>query len=150
MNPETPTPARPEEAEAVTALLAAQLEEHAIPLVPARLAEGVARALTGDGRALILVSRERSRPVGVAYLSFHFPLETGAWIMWLEELYVLPELRGRGIGGALLQAALDVARERGCVAADLEVVASHVRAANLYARAGFRPLDRVHWTLSLD
>ena len=150
MNPETPTPARPEEAEALTALLAAQLEEHAIPLAPARLAEGVARALTGDGRALILVSRERSRPVGVAYLSFHWPLEAGAWVMWLEELYVLPERRGRGIGAVLLQAALDVARERGCVAADLEVVASHARAANLYARAGFRPLDRVHWTLSLD
>jgi len=70
--------------------------------------------------------------------------------MFLEELYVVPELRGRGIGQALLRAALDVARTRRCRSAELEVERSHARAANLYARAGFRPLERVHWTLPLD
>ena len=148
MSIEPPTPARPEEAPLVVEMLAAQLEEHAIPLAPELLAEAVSGALLDDGRALILVARDGGRPVGLAYLSFQWTLERGGRVVWLEELYVLPERRGRGIGGLLLQSALGVARDRGCRAVELEVEASHARAANLYARAGFRPLDRVHWTLS--
>jgi GNAT superfamily N-acetyltransferase len=146
---DAPTPARPEEAPLVTEMLAAQLEEHAIPLASQLLAEAVSGALLDDGRALILVARDGGRPVGLAYLSFQWTLEHGGRVLWLEELYVRPALRGRGTGGLLLRATLDVARERGCRAVELEVEASHARAANLYARAGFRPLDRVHWTLTL-
>ncbi|HEY1908162.1 MAG TPA: GNAT family N-acetyltransferase [Myxococcaceae bacterium] len=149
MSIEPPTPARPEEAPRVLEMLAAQLEEHAIPLAPELLVEAVSGALLDDGRALILVARDAGRPVGLAFLSFQWTLERGGRVLWLEELYVLPELRGRGTGGLLLQATLDVARDRGCRAVELEVEASHARAANLYARAGFRPLDRVHWALTL-
>ena len=133
----------------MTALLAAQLEEHAIPLAPELLAQGVRGALEDDGRALILVERDAGRPIGLAFLSFQWTLERGGWVMWLEELYVLPERRGQGTGTRLLEAALDVARARGCLAAELEVETSHARAANLYARAGFQRLDRAHWTLPL-
>ena len=150
MSIQPPTPARPEEAPLVVELLAAQLAEHAIPLASELLAEAVSGALLDDGRALILVARDAGRPVGLAFLSFQWTLERGGRVVWLEELYVLPELRGRGAGARLLQATLDVARERGCRAVELEIEASHARAANLYARAGFRPLDRAHWTLSMD
>jgi len=149
MPTEAPSPARPEDAPAVVALLAAQLEEHAIPLAPELLVEAVHGALEDDGRALILVARMDDRPVGLAFLSFQWTLERGGRVLWLEELYVLPELRGRGIGGQLLEATLEVARTRHCRAVELEVEASHARAANLYARAGFQALDRVHWTLSI-
>jgi putative acetyltransferase len=146
---EEPTPARLDEAKAVTALLAAQLDEHAIPLAPDLLAEMVAAALLDDGPALILVARDGGRPVGVAYLSFVSSLERGGRICWLEELYVLPERRGQGIGSRLVQATLDVARERACLSTELEVESSHARAAHLYRRAGFRALERVHWALPL-
>jgi len=131
-------------------MLAAQLEEHAIPLAPELLARAVDGALEDDGRALILVSRDGDTLVGVAYLSFQWTLERGGRALWVEELYVRPEHRGRGIGQQLLEAALEVARARGCRTAELEVEASHARAANLYRRAGFRPLDRIHWALMLD
>ena len=149
MNPETPTPARVEDAEAVIALLSAQLEEHAIPLARELLADAVRQALADDRHALILVTRRGGRLVGVAYLSFGLILERGGTAMFLEELYVVPELRGQEIGTALLRAALDVARARGCRSVELEVEGSHARAANLYARAGFQPLERVHWTLPM-
>jgi GNAT superfamily N-acetyltransferase len=150
MSDQTPTPARPDEAEAVTALLAAQLDEHAIPFAPERLAESVAGALADNGRALILVARAAGRPVGVAYFSFQWVLDRGGTVLWLEELYVRPDCRGQGIGSRLLRATLDVARQRGCRSVELEVEASHARAAHLYRRAGFRPLERVHWALPLE
>ena len=149
MSTGSPTPARPEDATAVVALLTAQLEEHAIPLAPELLSERVRDALADDQQAVILLARRDGRPVGVAYLSFGFILERGGLAMFLEELYVVPELRGQGTGTELLRAALDVARARGCRTAELEVESSHARAANLYARAGFRPLPRVHWMLPL-
>ena len=143
------TQARPEETDAVIALLTAQLEEHAIPLAPELLAAAVDGALADDGRALVLLAREGGRPIRVAYLSFQWTLERGGRVMWLEELYVLPERRGKGIGQRLLDAALEGGRARGCLAVELEGEGSHSRAANLYARAGFGALDRVHWTLPL-
>jgi ribosomal-protein-alanine N-acetyltransferase len=57
-------------------------------------------------------------------------------------LGVAPEYRRRGMGGALLQAALDEARRRGLPAAVLEVAADNKAARRLYARAGFVPVGR--------
>jgi len=146
---ERPSPARPEDAGTVISLLAAQLDEHAIPLARELLARSVTAALADDSRALILVAREGGHSVGVAFVSFQSSLERGGRIAWLEELYVLPDRRGAGIGSRLVQATLDVARERGCMSVELEVESSHARAAHLYRRAGFRPLERVHYALPL-
>jgi [ribosomal protein S18]-alanine N-acetyltransferase len=52
-------------------------------------------------------------------------------------LGVLPERRRRGIGGALLQAALDEARQRDLTSAVLEVAADNAAAQAVYTRAGF-------------
>ena len=149
MNDERPTPAREEEKEEVLALLAAQLDEFSIQLPRARFLRTVEAALADDGRALVLVARRGGRPVGVAYLSFQWTLEGGGWAMWLEELYVLPELRNRGIGRRLVESALEVARDRGCRFVEIETETRLPRAGNLYARAGFKPLSRVHWSLEI-
>jgi GNAT superfamily N-acetyltransferase len=87
--------------------------------------------------------------VGVAYVSFQWSLEHGGKAAWLEELYVLPDLRGGGLGTALLQAALDQAREEECAAVDLEVDGDHRRAETLYRRHGFEPLERARWVRRL-
>lgn len=57
-------------------------------------------------------------------------------------LGVVPERRRLGIGGALLQAALDDARGRGLPSAVLEVAADNAAARALYARVGFVPVGR--------
>ena len=99
---------------------------------------------------MLLASGDDGRTVGVAYVSFTWTLEHGGRTAWLEELYVVPELRGGGIGGALLDAALDLARARSCRAMDLEVESDHARAANLYVRAGFRAHTRTRYVKKLD
>jgi len=134
----------------LASLLAAQLAEHEIPIESARLAAAIDGALEDPRRGSFLLARREGRAVGVAYLSLVWAIEHGGRSAWLEELYVVPELRGRGLGARLLDAVLVHARELGCAAVDLEVEASHARAAALYRRAGFRPHQRARWVLRLE
>jgi len=59
----------------------------------------------------------------------------------VEELHVLPSLRGRGIGGSLLGHAEKLARSEGFREISL-VTHTENRAQRLYRRAGFQEVDR--------
>jgi ribosomal protein S18 acetylase RimI-like enzyme len=76
-------------------------------------------------------------PDGFAQLRFRPSLYTGALDAYLEELYVAPALRGQGLGRALLEAALEHARERGARHIDLNTSEDDVAARALYERMGF-------------
>src|SRR2546429_5683123 len=78
------------ELEAVTALLVAQLREHHVATPEAKLASAIEAVLRHPERGRILVAIERGRPVGMAALSFVWPLEHGGRSAWLDELYVEP------------------------------------------------------------
>jgi GNAT superfamily N-acetyltransferase len=129
-------------------LLHAQLEEHEIALPLDRLRAAVEGPLDDPARGVFFIA-EDGEPIGVAYLSFVWALEHGGKSVWLEELYVTPARRGSGIGRRLLSTVCDYARASGCAAVDLEVEASHARAARLYERAGFEPHQRARWVLRL-
>jgi GNAT superfamily N-acetyltransferase len=126
-------------------LLLAQFREHRIRTPRARVLSCIRDMIRRPQRGFILIARLESRAVGVAYVPFTCTLEHGGLTSWLEELYVIPELRNRGIGRELLTAVISRAGERGCAAIDLEVEADHARAVNLYRRAGFKPLTRSRW-----
>jgi GNAT superfamily N-acetyltransferase len=135
---------------ALLELLAAQLGEHDIALGDERLGRAIDGLLEDPDRGALLVAKRGGETVGVACLSWIWTLEHGGESAWLDELYVRPALRERGTGTALLHAAIAAARARGCLAVDLEVEAEHARAANLYAREGFRPHTRARWVLPLE
>jgi ribosomal-protein-alanine N-acetyltransferase len=63
------------------------------------------------------------------------------WVIFdelhINNLAVLPEWRGRGLGAGLLAAVLDASQEEGARRATLEVRASNEAARTLYARFGF-------------
>jgi ribosomal protein S18 acetylase RimI-like enzyme len=56
---------------------------------------------------------------------------------YLEELYVIPPLRGKGIGRALLDAAVDMARSEGATHMELGTSEDDTAALALYESAGF-------------
>ena len=56
---------------------------------------------------------------------------------YLEELYVVPGLRGNGIGRALLEAAMDMARGEGATHMELGTSEDDKAARALYESAGF-------------
>ena len=76
-------------------------------------------------------------PDGFAQLRFRPSLYTGALDAHLEELYVVPDRRGQGLGRALLEAAMERARERGAAHIDLGTSEDDVAARTLYESAGF-------------
>jgi ribosomal protein S18 acetylase RimI-like enzyme len=94
-----------------------------------------AAPLIENGEVVVLFAGEG--PDGFAQLRFRPSLYTGALDVYIEELYVVPELRGRGIGRALLEAAMDHARERGAAHIELTTSEDDVAARSLYASAGF-------------
>lgn len=142
--------ATPADADAVVDLLGQQFAEHRIPCQPGPLGSAVAPMLEPGGPGFALLAREGGCRVGLAAVAFAWTLEHGGRSAWLDELYVIPDRRGAGIGTALLGAALAEARREGCLAVDLEVDGDHRRAEGLYRRHGFRRLDRTRWVRRLD
>jgi GNAT superfamily N-acetyltransferase len=131
-------------------LLGRQLAEHDIDVPPARLAAAIDGVLADPSRGFFLLAEDDAGAFGVAYLAFNWTLEHAGRCAWLEELYVLPERREGGAGTAILEAAVDACRHRGCRAIDLEVEEHHRRVETLYRRHGFLPHTRHRWFLRLS
>ncbi|MGH2978266.1 MAG: GNAT family N-acetyltransferase [Solirubrobacterales bacterium] len=94
-----------------------------------------AMPLIGSGEVTVLFAGDG--PDGFAELRFRPSLYTGALDAYLEELYVVPERRGHGLGRALLEAAMEHARERGAAHIDLSTSEDDVAARALYEGTGF-------------
>jgi GNAT superfamily N-acetyltransferase len=61
-----------------------------------------------------LVAEEGGNIVGYAVYYTTFSTFAAKPCIWLEDVYVTPEIRGRGIGKAFLAKIAEIARERGC------------------------------------
>jgi len=130
-------------------LLVEQLREHGVVASTERLSQVLEAIVTNTGCGFVLVARIDEAIVGVAYAATILSAEHSGLVAWLEELYVTPSHRSRGVGSALLAAVLERAREAGVVAVDLEVDANHSRAESLYRRFGFRRLNRFRWVRAM-
>ena len=101
---------------------------------PRALAERV-RQLLAAGQITVLLGG--TEPEGLALLRFRPALWREALDSYLEELYVVPDRRGRGLGRALMQAAIDLAREAGAKAMHLGTNHDDLAARALYESLGF-------------
>lgn len=106
-------------------------------------AHGVVMLLSVDGDAA-------AQAAGYVVLSVCFSLEQGGRHGLLDELYLGPSMRGRGLGGQALSLARQWAMQRGLPALRLEVHRHNPRAKALYERAGFVDDHRDMLTLRLD
>jgi ribosomal protein S18 acetylase RimI-like enzyme len=101
---------------------------------PRRLAERVRQLLT-EGEITVLLAGPR--PDGLAVLRFRPSIWTQALESYLAELYVVRDRRGRGLGRALMEAAIDLARREGADYMDLGTGEDDVAARALYESLGF-------------
>jgi ribosomal protein S18 acetylase RimI-like enzyme len=101
---------------------------------PDALAERV-RELIASGETIVLLAG--GGPEGLAVLRFRPALWTSGLECYLAELYVVPNRRGQGLGRALMETALAVAREQGADSMDLGTGDDDVAARALYESLGF-------------
>jgi GNAT superfamily N-acetyltransferase len=135
MRIEVVTEATPEIEQALARLLP-QLN----PTLPVPTMERL-QALMSDPAVTVLVARDGVEIIGTATVIVY---TTPFWVKArLDEVVVDQSARGKGVGEAIVRAALDVARERGAQVAELQSGRGPARdAANrLYRRMGFQLRD---------
>ena len=91
-----------------------------------------------------LVARNEKGVVGFALFFQNYSTFLARSGAWLEDLFVDPACRGRGIGRALLQAVARIAVNRGWQRFEWAVLDWNTPAIEFYKRLGARPLD--DWT----
>lgn len=127
---EAVTEATPEVHEALARLLP-QLN----PDLPVPTMERL-RALVADPSATLFLARDGEEVVGTTTLIVY---TTPFWIKArLDEVVVDAAARGKGVGAALVQACLDLAREKGAQVAELQSGVQREAANRLYPRMGFK------------
>ena len=88
----------------------------------------------------MLIAKNEGRLVGFAYASFirDFPFEVSGHVSVINDVYVLPEFRGIGIGKQLVIECMDKLKTHGAEAVRLTVLADNKAVVELYERLGFK------------
>lgn len=92
-----------------------------------------------------LIAEHAGEPVGFALWFHSYSTWRGRRGLYLEDLFVPPEQRGRGIGAALLRELAAIAVERGCARMEWAVLDWNEPAQGFYRRLGATPMDE--WTV---
>ena len=95
--------------------------------------------------AEVLLAFENESPVGFAVYFYNFSTWLGRPGLYLEDLFVKPEKRGKGYGRALLVALAKIARDRGCGRMEWAVLNWNESAIKFYRTLGAKPMDE--WTV---
>ena len=95
-------------------------------------------------KAEVLFATEDGREVGFALFFHHFSTFLGRAGIYLEDLYVMPEYRGKGHGKALLKRLAQITLERGCGRLDWQCLDWNESSIAFYRSLGAEALD--DWT----
>ena len=108
--------------------------------------ETVRETLFGESRyAEVLVAEEDDQPAGFALFFHNYSTFLARPGIYLEDLYVRPEMRGRGIGKALLVRLAQIAEERNCGRLEWAVLNWNEDAIRFYRSLGATPQNE--WTV---
>ena len=88
-----------------------------------------------------LIAYVGGEPAGMALFFHNFSTWTGLRGLYLEDLYVRPEMRGRGVGRRLLAHLARLARERDCARFEWAVLNWNEPAIGFYQKLGAVPMD---------
>lgn len=96
-------------------------------------------------RAEVLIAELDNYPVGFALFFHNFSTFEGGECLYLEDIFVRQEYRGRGIGKAVFRALAAIALERGCARFDWVCLDWNESSIAFYKSLGALPLDE--WTI---
>jgi GNAT superfamily N-acetyltransferase len=95
--------------------------------------------------AEVVLAFDSDAPVGFAVFFHNFSTWLGRPGLYLEDLFVKPEHRGKGYGRALLMHLAKIARDRGCGRMEWAVLDWNEPAIQFYRALGAKPMDE--WTV---
>ncbi len=95
--------------------------------------------------AEVVIAEYEGKSVGYALYFHNFSTFLGRAGIYLEDLYVRPDCRGKGIGRALLVTLAEIAKKRNCGRLEWIVLDSNQPALEFYSRLKAMPLDE--WTV---
>ncbi|MDX1532294.1 MAG: GNAT family N-acetyltransferase [Rhodothermales bacterium] len=92
----------------------------------------------------LLAETDGGEPAGFALFYHHYSTFQSNWGVYLEDLFVRPQHRGRGLGLALMRAVAAVAVARGSVRMEWQVLDWNATAIDFYRGLGAEAMDE--WT----
>jgi GNAT superfamily N-acetyltransferase len=129
--------ARPEDVPAIAAMIRALAEYEKLAHACVSTEHDLQRALFGPNPAAeVLIATAGGVPAGFALFFHTFSTFLARRGLWLEDLFVYPEQRGRGIGGALLLRLAAIAAARECGRFEWAVLDWNTPAIRFYERMG--------------
>lgn len=134
-------PAAPADAGTIAALVR-ELADYEKLLHEARATdEDFRRELTAENPVIrVLIAEWDGEPVGFALYFFNFSTFVGRAGLYLEDLFVRPAMRGKGVGRALLRALARIARDRDCGRMEWAVLDWNEPALRFYQTLEARPM----------
>jgi GNAT superfamily N-acetyltransferase len=110
--------------------------ERAPDAVVATPADIIRDGFSGKPRFHCIIAEWKGMPAGFAFYFFHYSTWLGRPGLYLEDLFVRPELRGKGIGKALLTELARVAIRENCYGMRWEVLDWNQTAIDFYEKLG--------------
>ncbi|UWR05903.1 N-acetyltransferase [Ruegeria sp. B32] len=134
--------ARPEDLDRLMGLVAAFHAEAGIEQDPDQRRDALMPILEGIPHGCIYLIGPSRAPLGYIILTFGWSVEFGGMDGFVDEIYIRPAIRGRGIATEVLLDLPKALAGAGLTALHLEVDRTNEAAQKLYLRTGFKPRDR--------
>jgi len=141
--------ATPADGPDVERLITAYHASEGVKARPPRISWAVEQVLKGRFPGLVLVAREKHAVVGVALAVYQPSAELGRMLV-VNDLFVDPAVRRKGVGRALALRILEEAKAMHIDRIDLEVLPTNEPAAAFWKALGFRTLGRVVYSKDLS
>ncbi|MGI6071138.1 MAG: GNAT family N-acetyltransferase [Blautia sp.] len=97
------------------------------------------------GKAEVIFAVADAQEIGFALFFHNFSTFLGKAGIYLEDLYILPEYRGKGYGKGLLQKLAQITVERGCGRLEWSCLDWNQPSIDFYLSLGAKPMDE--WTI---
>ena len=123
--------------------------ESGYPLNPDRARAAFRPLLAAGSLGQVWLAEVDGEPAGHLVLTFGYSMEYGGRSAFVDDLFVRPALRNRGVGRALVGHARAICEGLGVRAMHLEVGRSNAAAQAVYRAVGFESTDRELLTLAL-
>ncbi len=118
-----------------------------LPFEQSRQSRLVLQLIQNPDLGRLLVFEQGDELLGYMVLGFGFSLEFHGRDCLLDEFYVVPEHRSKGVGRAAVEFAIATCRQMGIRAVHLEADYVNVRGHEFYKRLGFKDHERHLMTL---